>query len=118
MKFNRHQGDYDYLTINLQRKDLLNYNPTSQDIITTNRQIKTHIRIKENNIIVIAGLGRQSIQKKAFKVPYLSQIPILGQLLQYKYHEKKNTSIVITLEVEDPELMQQTKKVLRIHNAK
>ncbi len=118
VKFNYHQGNYDYLTVNLQRKDLLNYNPTSQDIITTNRQIKTDIRIRENHIVVIAGLGRESIQKKAFKVPYLSQIPLIGQLLQYKYQQKKNTSMVITLQVVDPELIRQTKKAIRILNAK
>lgn len=118
VKFNYYQADYNYITINLQQKDLLDYNPTSQDIITTNRQIKTDIRIKENNIVVIAGLGRETIEKKAFKVPYLSQIPILGQLLQYKYHQKKNTSIVITLEVQDPELIKNLQMAKRINNAK
>jgi len=118
VKYNYSQNGYNYISIDLQRKDLLNYNPTSQDIITTTRQIKTDIRIKDNNIVVIAGLGRQTLEKKAFKVPYLSQIPLIGQLLQYKYRKKKNTSIVITLEVQDPEKISQVKKVFRIKHAK
>jgi general secretion pathway protein D len=93
------QDNYNYLKIVLDKKDLLSYDPVNQSIITTTRNIHTNIRIVPGQTIIIAGVGRNSIQKKNIAVPYLSQIPLLGELLKYKYKEHKKTTLVITIRI-------------------
>lgn len=97
IEYQYEQKDYNYLKILLNKKDMISYNKDEKDIITTTRSIETDIRVLENQTMIIAGLGRQSTEKKKVEVPYLSQIPLLGELLKYKYDETKETTLVITL---------------------
>lgn len=93
------QNDNNYLKLALTKKDLLNYDPQNQSIITTNRDIATDIRIKEGETIILAGVSSNTIEKNTIKVPYLSQIPLVGELLKYKYSNRKKTTLVITIQV-------------------
>jgi len=99
LEYEYEQDNYNYLKIQLNKKDLLSYDREKQTIITTTRDISTDIRIVEGETIIIAGVGRNTIEKKQVAVPYLSQIPLLGELLKYKYKEDKKTTLVITIRV-------------------
>jgi len=101
IKYDYAQSKYHYIDIALNQKNLLDYNANKKTLVTTNREIMTNIRIIPGETIIIAGVGSDELKKKEVKVPYLSQIPLLGELLKYKYKQHDKTTIVMTVRIED-----------------
>jgi type IV pilus assembly protein PilQ len=55
--------------------------PTDQQPITSKREAKTQIRVRDGEVAVIGGLVKDDYTKTVTKVPVLGSIPILGPLL-------------------------------------
>jgi Flp pilus assembly secretin CpaC len=59
------------------------------------RSIDTTINVREGDIIVMGGLMTNERLQRTSKVPFLSQIPILGSLFQSRRFENNETELAI-----------------------
>lgn len=64
------------------------------------RNLKTKVRIKDSEIILIGGLKRKIEQKINNKVPYIGDIPVVGNLFKSKSSRLENTDLYIKLKAE------------------
>jgi len=62
--------------------------PGSNQDGTTKREVKTKAIVKNGESVILGGLIRDSIQGATSKVPFLGEIPVLGDLLFT--HKRKN----------------------------
>ena len=74
----------------------VNNNNVSAPQIST-RNVKTNIRCKNGDTIIIGGLLKQEDIKTISSIPLLSKLPILGKLFQYTEHDKKDSELVIMI---------------------
>jgi general secretion pathway protein D len=65
---------------------------------TTKRQVKTTVRVRDNQTVVIGGLMRDRVSEGVSKVPFLGDIPLIGSLFRVKSRkiEKRNLLIFLT----------------------
>lgn len=59
------------------------------------RTLETSLKIKSGEVMVIGGLMSESIDNTTKGVPFLMNIPVLGNLFKYKSSEKELTETVI-----------------------
>jgi general secretion pathway protein D len=92
------------LTLEIQQKvesidESANVGGTSgaSDIITNKREIKTKALVKDNNVLVLGGLIRDELETVENGVPFLSDIPYIGNLFKgkSKHVVKKNLMVFI-----------------------
>ena len=72
-----------------------NNNVSAPQIST--RNVKTNIRCKNGDTIIIGGLLKQEDIKTISSIPLLSKLPILGKLFQYTEHDKRDSELVIMI---------------------
>lgn len=65
----------------------------------TSRSVTTHIKIKNNETIIIGGLKRLLEGKLQDRVPYLSDIPYLGKIFINTKNKQEKTDLYIKLKV-------------------
>lgn len=65
---------------------------------TTKRKVKTEVRVRDNQTIVIGGLMRDRVSFGVSKVPFLGDIPLIGALFRVKTKDvtKRNLLIFLT----------------------
>lgn len=61
------------------------------------RSAETTVRVKNGETILIGGLLKNEEIKSIKQIPFLSKIPILGELFKSRSTEKKNTELVIAI---------------------
>lgn len=61
------------------------------------RSVDTTVAMREGDTLVMGGLITNETRKQTSKVPFLSQIPILGKLFQSKRFENNETELAIFL---------------------
>ena len=61
------------------------------------REAETIVRVKSGETIFIGGLLKEEEIKNIKAVPFLSKIPILGEIFKSRSKEKKNTEILIAI---------------------
>ncbi len=68
------------------------------------REAETQLMIKDGDTIVIGGLMKDSDKQMTFKVPLLSEVPVLGKLFQrnVKVNSKTDLFIFVTAKIVDP----------------
>ncbi len=71
---------------------LINVGPT-----ITKRSTKTSVVVKDNQTVVIGGLIQEKEEEIVTKVPFLSDIPLLGLLFQQKSTSKNKTNLIVFL---------------------
>ncbi len=71
--------------------------PRSIIPIVTTSEAETTVKIKDGTTIMIAGLRESTDSKEVDGIPYLSQIPVVGQLFSTRQTEEKQTEIIIFL---------------------
>lgn len=65
--------------------------------IVSKRSVKTSIRVKDGEKIVIGGLLERNERDVRRRIPLLGQIPILGLLFSNTVHEVQNTEVVVII---------------------
>ncbi|MBN1405510.1 MAG: type IV pilus secretin PilQ [Candidatus Omnitrophica bacterium] len=67
----------------------------------TIRTAKTQVMVKDGETIVIGGLMKEETSKTRNKVPFLGDIPILGELFKYSYDtiDTKDLLIFVTVKL-------------------
>ena len=63
----------------------------------TTSEAETTVLVKDNTTIIVGGLMKDTITKYNEKVPFLSDLPILGKLFSSKGKSKEKTELVIFL---------------------
>lgn len=61
------------------------------------RSAETTVRVKNGETILIGGLLKNEEIKSIKQIPFLSKIPILGELFKSRSTEKKDTEVVIAI---------------------
>lgn len=64
------------------------------------RVLKTTLKIKDGNEILIGGLKKDILKKEISKVPGLSSIPVAGNLFKYKANKREKVDLYIKLKVD------------------
>ena len=77
--------------------ELVGFTPTGYPIVA-NRKIDSTLRVQDNQTIVLGGLMRDTSNETISKVPWISDVPIIGRLFQNKQsaHERDEIVFLIT----------------------
>jgi general secretion pathway protein D len=67
------------------------------DLITNKRTISTRVLAGDGQIIVLGGLIEDNLLEGEQNVPFLSQIPLLGQLFKVRNTTKTKTNLLVFL---------------------
>lgn len=59
------------------------------------QEIKTQVKVKSGETIVLGGIFHQINSKNDHHVPYVSQLPIIGSLFKYKNKKQQKRELVI-----------------------
>lgn len=70
---------------------------SSTDLITNKREIETTVRVKDGDVIVLGGLIQQNEFVSVDKVPFLGDIPVLGQLFRSDRKSASKTNLMMFL---------------------
>jgi hypothetical protein len=74
----------------------LNVNGASYPQISTREQ-QTTIRVKDGEQIVVGGLITDEELSNVQRVPFLSRIPLFGELFTYRKKNKRQSELVVTI---------------------
>jgi len=68
------------------------------DLVTTKRSTKTTVVVKDHQAVVLSGLIQDIVDDSVQKVPWLGDIPLMGNLFKVTKHSgrKNNLLIIIT----------------------
>jgi general secretion pathway protein D len=75
--------------------------PTSEgavDIVTNKRTVKTTVLIPDGGTLVIGGLIQDKATNTEQRVPFLSRIPIIGELFRSRDTGKSKTNLMVFLQ--------------------
>lgn len=66
---------------------------------TAKRELKNSFQLRKGQLLVLSGISQTTISSNDYSVPYISNIPFLGSIFQYKTHssQKRNLSIMIEI---------------------
>ncbi|MEG1582453.1 MAG: secretin N-terminal domain-containing protein [Cetobacterium sp.] len=105
------EDDSIYLEIDLEASDFKlkkSLKPDNENSGTFNsdggskvsRNLKTKVRLRNKDTILIGGLKRKIDQKLNSKVPFIGDVPIVGNLFKSKTSRLENTDLYIKLKAE------------------
>jgi general secretion pathway protein D len=66
-------------------------------IITNKRSLESTVIIDDNQIVVLGGLIQDSFSDGTGKVPYVGDVPVLGQLFRYDNRSRTKTNLLVFL---------------------
>jgi type II secretory pathway component GspD/PulD (secretin) len=64
---------------------------------TSSREAETTVIVKDGETIVIGGLIRDEYTKTISEVPFLSKLPIIGELFKNRNTQKQRTEVIVTI---------------------
>ncbi|MEG0798483.1 MAG: secretin N-terminal domain-containing protein [Acidaminococcaceae bacterium] len=71
--------------------------PEIKNYKITSRTADTNVRMRNGETLVIGGLINEEEQKNIQKIPFLSNIPILGELFKNRTNSKTKTEVMMIL---------------------
>jgi len=89
----------DYLTLDLDLiiEDIVsNINFTPQ---TYKRSLTSSTDLDFNKVLLLSGIKKTKNEKNSLSVPFISNIPYLGEIFKYKYETNTKLNITIAIEV-------------------
>lgn len=63
----------------------------------TSRTADTHVRMQSGETLIIGGLINEEEQHTLQQIPFLSKLPILGNLFKNRNHNKTKTEVILVL---------------------
>jgi general secretion pathway protein D len=100
LKITPHVNNSNKVTLDIDQeiKNLLEKKLYTEEIpLTSNRQIKTKITIDDNQVVMIGGLIKKTINKNKSSIPFLGKIPLLGKLFQRTTENEVKTNLVVII---------------------
>lgn len=73
------------------------YNKDVEAYEISTRESETTVRLQDGETLVIGGLYNSIAHQSMIKVPFLSDIPLLGNLFKAKSTQKRDTEIIVLL---------------------
>lgn len=71
--------------------------PDNQYPWVKKRHATAYVRVRNNQPFVLGGLLNQEDKKNLFKVPFLGNVPWLGNIFSYEKHTVTDTELIITI---------------------
>ncbi len=91
-------SDDDYITILVQPEvSTFVWRPDTQYPQIRTREAETNVRVKDGQPIVLGGLIQEQENETISKIPFLSELPVLGRLFQWKETKRSQTEMTIFL---------------------
>jgi len=101
------EGDNIKMEIEQEVSDVSNTSVTGATDITTNkRSIKTTVLVEDGQTLVLGGLIDDKVNDTRDKVPFLGDIPLLGNLFRYRTSSNSKRNLMVFLHptiLRDPE---------------
>ncbi len=72
-------------------------NAATQGPTTNKRSIKTKVLVEDGQVLVLGGLIDENLNENAQKVPFLGDIPLLGNLFRYRGTTKLKRNLMVFL---------------------
>ena len=72
-------------------------NAATQGPTTNKRSIKTKVLVEDGQVLVLGGLIDENLNESAQKVPFLGDIPLLGNLFRYRNTSKLKRNLMVFL---------------------
>jgi len=89
------EGNSIVLKISIESSSVAPTSVSTVDITTNKRTITTNVLIEDGGIVVLGGLISDSNTKSGQAVPFLSSIPILGQLFKTRQTEATKNNLMM-----------------------
>lgn len=86
------------LDLSLILEDLIDSSTTPT---TSKKELKTNFDLKDNEILILSGITKEVITKNDYSFPFISKIPVLGELFKYEGENKTNKVLTIAIEVKE-----------------
>ena len=67
------------------------------DLVTSKREVKTTVLVKDNSLLVLGGLISDNIKDQVQKVPALGDIPLVGNLFRYRSNDHQKSDLMVFL---------------------
>jgi general secretion pathway protein D len=67
------------------------------DLVTNKRSTKTTVVVQDNQSVVLSGLIRDEIEDSVQKVPFLGDIPLMGNIFRVTKHTGRKNNLLIVL---------------------
>ena len=91
--------DFVNLDLNLSIEDILSI---VNDMPTTyKRSLKSNTNLKKGQVLILSGIKQTKVKDSDYSVPYLSNIPYLGDIFKYKSKNSDISHISIAVELVD-----------------
>ncbi len=91
--------DYITLDLNLVIEDLISSNEETVMPQTYKRVLQSNTNINYNKVLLLSGIKRTKHIKNDWNIPYISNIPYLGELFKYSTKDEQQINITIAIEV-------------------
>ena len=91
------EGDKVRLEIDQVVEDLASSDPKVQTPATSHRQLKTVVVVDDQQTIVLGGLMRDKTSESESKIPFISEIPILGYLFKTRTVNTNKINLLLVL---------------------
>lgn len=103
--------DYITLDLDLVIEDLISDRDTTTPQ-TYKRHLNSNTNIEYNKVLLLSGIKRTKHTKTNIALPFISNIPYLGEVFKYSYDSDSNLNITIAIEVINSGEHNQTDKEL------
>jgi len=94
--------DYITLDLSLVVEDLVSSAGTTTPQ-TYKRVLESSTNIDYNKVLLLSGLKRIKHTRNDYSIPYLSNIPFIGDIFKYKTNSDEEINITVAIEVVNPE---------------
>ncbi len=92
------EGDSVVLKVEIEVSSIAASSQGAVDLITNKRTVKTAVLIPDGGTLVIGGLIEDKATNSEQRVPFLSRIPIVGELFRVRDTGKSKTNLMVFLQ--------------------
>ena len=90
-------GDAVRLDIHQEVSNLLPPVQGAVDLVTSKREVKTTVMVKNDSLLVLGGLISDNVKDNVQKVPALGDIPLIGNLFRYRSNDHQKQDLMVFL---------------------
>jgi general secretion pathway protein D len=90
-------NDYVNLDLDLIIEDIISSDTTTPS--TYKRYLKSNTNLEFNKVLLLSGIKREKYTEDEYSIPFISNLPWLGELFKYKSKNKSEVHIAIAVEI-------------------
>ena len=91
------EGDSVRMDIHQEVSNLLPPVQGAVDLVTNKREVTTSVLVADNALLVLGGLIDNQLKDNEQKVPFLGDIPLLGNLFRYRTNDRTKSDLMVFL---------------------